>query len=99
MRFPLTVIPLTRSASLARFKFSSQGRKGNAFFFNEYPVAVAKEESVEAPPDLIPGDGTTSDPGPGLTTLRFIQSNWKTAIESALEMGSFRDSTAIELGC
>lgn len=26
----------------------------------------------------------------------FIQSNWKTAIESALEMGSFRDSTAID---
>ena len=51
---------------------------------NEDLVAVAKEESVEAPPDLIPGDGTTSDPGPGLTTLRFIQSNWKTAIELAL---------------
>lgn len=29
----------------------------------------------------------------------FIQSNWKTAIESALEMGSFRDSTAIDKGC
>lgn len=50
---------------------------------NEYPVAVAKEEGVEALPDL--GDGTTSDPGPGLTTLRLIQSNWKTAIESAKE--------------
>lgn len=53
---------------------------------NEYPVAVAKEEGVEALPDLISGDGTTSAPGPGLTTLRLIQSNWKTAIESALSV-------------
>lgn len=57
MRFPLTA--LRGQGALARFKFSSQV---NAFFFNEYPVAVAKEESVEALPDLIPGDGTTSDP-------------------------------------
>ena len=66
---------------------------------NEYLVAVAKEESVESLPDWIPGDGTTSDPGPGLTTLRLIQSNWKTAIESALSKGSFRDSAAIDKGC
>ncbi|GER39124.1 DNA ligase 4 [Striga asiatica] len=59
--------------------------------------AVAKEESVEALPDLIPGDGPTSDPGPSLTTLIFLKSNWKTAIESALSM--VRDSTAIDKGC
>lgn len=50
----------------------------------EYPVAVAKEEGVEALPDLISGDGTTSAPGPGLTTLRLNKSNWKTDIEEAL---------------
>lgn len=64
-------------------------------------VAVAKEEGVEALPDLISGDGTTSDPGPGLTTLRLTirLTNWKTAIESALSKGSFRDSAAIDKGC
>jgi hypothetical protein len=30
-----------------------------------------KEEGVEALPDL--GDGKTSDPGPGLTTLRLLE--------------------------
>lgn len=61
------------------------GEKVNAFFLNEYPVATAKEEGVQALSDFISGDGRTSDPGPGLTTLRLIQSNFQTVIESAKE--------------
>lgn len=49
-----------------------------------------KEEGVEALPDLILGDGTTYDPGPGLTPLRLIQSNLKTAIESARVLSRLR---------
>ena len=78
-------VGLSFSISLLIFIFSSFPAQGKCILFEGiHPVAVAKEEGVEALPDLVSGDVTTSDPGPGLTTLRLIQSNWKTAIESAL---------------
>lgn len=64
-------VGLSFSISLLIFIFASFPAQGKCILFEGiHPVAVAKEEGVEALPDLVSGDVTTSDPSLSSSSIR-----------------------------